>query len=75
MCTDSFCCAQLGDVLVLVGWYMLCKNWVPWLVPLAVLLSVVFVLIPRVEQSLSDRFGDEWREYSKKTACFIPLIY
>ncbi len=46
-------------------------NWV--FAGLAVLVIVGFqVRVPREEQMLIDRFGDEYREYMKKTGRFLP---
>ena len=46
-------------------------NWIPIIV--AVGGAVIFVMrVPREEQMMLERFGDEYREYMKRTARFLP---
>jgi protein-S-isoprenylcysteine O-methyltransferase Ste14 len=46
-------------------------NWVPIIV--AVGGAVIFVMrVPREEQMMLERFGDEYREYMKRTGRFLP---
>ena len=54
--------ASLGFVLA---------NWVPVIfAPLAVL--ILMARVPREEQMMIERFGDEYREYMKRTGRFLP---
>ncbi len=46
-------------------------NWV--LIVFAVCLAVIVVArVPREEQMMLERFGDEYREYMKRTGRFLP---
>lgn len=46
-------------------------NWIP--IIFAVSAAVIFVArIPREEQMMLERFGDEYREYMKRTGKFLP---
>lgn len=46
-------------------------NWIP--IIFAVSAVAIFVArVPREEQMMLDRFGDEYREYMKKTGRFLP---
>ena len=46
-------------------------NWVP--IVFAVWVAVILVTrVPREEQMMLERFGDEYREYMKRTGRFLP---
>lgn len=64
-----------GDVVLFTGWAMLTQ--VPWLyaIPLVMLLGFVFLHVPAQDRYLEDRYGDEYRDYAKRTAKLIPFLY
>jgi len=37
--------------------------------------NFVFIIIPSLDRYLEKKYKDEFRDYSKKTKKFIPLIY
>jgi len=46
-------------------------NWIP--IIFAVWAAVILVArVPREEQMMLDQFGDEYREYMKRTGRFLP---
>jgi len=56
----------------LVGLGLVIANWIP----LAVTALVAIFLglrVQREEQMMVERFGDEYREYMKRTGRFLPL--
>jgi len=44
-------------------------------ISLAMALNFVFVIIPRLDKYLSDKYGEEFKAYAGKTKKFIPGIY
>jgi len=64
-----------GDVVWLAGWALLTLN--PWAFTLPALaaLSFVFFFIPSLGAYLSERYGDEYDDWSARTKKLIPLLY
>ena len=50
---------------------LVATNWLP-LLPALVLITIIYAQIPKEELMLIDRFGDEYREYMKRTPRIIP---
>ncbi|MGA2199614.1 MAG: hypothetical protein ABSG45_06720 [Nitrososphaerales archaeon] len=46
-------------------------NWL-LLLPALVLITTIYGQIPKEERMLMDRFGEEYREYMKRTPRIIP---
>ena len=44
-------------------------------IPLIMAVIFVFNIIPSLDRYLEKKYKDEFRDYSKKTKKFIPLIY
>jgi protein-S-isoprenylcysteine O-methyltransferase Ste14 len=59
-----------------LGWVvslgLVVANWVP-LIFAAWVAILVLMRVPREEQMMVERFGDEYREYMKRTGRFFPL--
>ncbi|MCJ8346608.1 DUF1295 domain-containing protein [bacterium] len=64
-----------GDVLLFCGWCLFSYNLWSLILPLFMGFSFVFFHIPALDAYLSQRYGDPFETYSKKTKKFIPFIY
>ena len=53
---------------------MLLPNWMVGLCAPTVLVALLAVRIPREEQMMIETFGDDYRDYMKRTARFIPGV-
>ena len=64
----------LGDLLIFIGWYLLTRNWIPFIMPLLMIYSFYKEYIPEIEDFLAQEFGDEWKEYERNVKPMIPFI-
>ncbi len=64
-----------GDMVSFSGWALL--TGVVWsiLVPLGMTAGFVFSQIPGLDAYLEQRYGDEFRDYAKRTKKLIPFLY
>jgi protein-S-isoprenylcysteine O-methyltransferase Ste14 len=64
-----------GDTLLFTGFAIITRS--PWalIVPALMCLLFVSVNIPMLDKYLAEKYGDEFEEYSKRTAKFIPWVY
>jgi protein-S-isoprenylcysteine O-methyltransferase Ste14 len=61
--------------LLFLGWGMLIKDINPTTVNITGLLSIAVYLTCKVEErEMISRFGDEYRDYMKKTKLWIPGV-
>jgi len=61
----------LGAFTFIVALALVAANWLV-LLPALVLITIIYRQISREEAMLIDRFGDEYREYMKRTPRIIP---
>jgi protein-S-isoprenylcysteine O-methyltransferase Ste14 len=52
---------------------LVAANWFMGLASLSVL-SMLLVRLPKEEEKLIERFGDEYREYIKRTGRLLPKL-
>ena len=64
-----------GDVVLFTGLAMVTHSLNMLAIPLIMMVNFVFNIIPSLDRYLEKKYGDEFRDYSKKTKKFIPLIY
>jgi protein-S-isoprenylcysteine O-methyltransferase Ste14 len=64
-----------GDTVLFTGWVLLTHNIWTLLFPVLMGYSFVIYHIPGLDSYLLNRYGDEFKEYSKKTKKFIPKVY
>lgn len=64
-----------GDTVLFTGWAILTHSWVALGVPVFMASSFVFYHIPALDAYLEERYGAEFKRYSKDTAKFIPYVY
>jgi len=63
----------LGAFIFLAAQALLAANLFT-LVPTVALLTLLYAQLPEEESMLIDRFGDEYREYMKRTPRFMPSL-
>jgi len=65
----------LGDTLLFTGFALVTRS--PWalIVPALMCLLFIFVNIPMLDKYLAEKYGEEFEEYGKRTARFIPYVY
>ena len=64
-----------GDIVLFTGLAMVTHSLSILVIPLIMVVNFVFNIIPSLDRYLEKKYKDEFREYSRKTKKFIPLIY
>ena len=64
-----------GDIVLFTGFAMVTHSLSMLVIPLVMAVNFVFNIIPSLDRYLEKKYKDEFRDYSKKTKKFIPLIY
>ena len=64
-----------GDIVLFTGLAMATHSLSMLVIPLIMAVIFVFNIIPSLDRYLEKKYKDEFRDYSKKTKKFIPLIY
>jgi protein-S-isoprenylcysteine O-methyltransferase Ste14 len=62
-----------GSFVFIIAMSLLASNLL-LLLPSLFLITVIYMQIPKEESMLIDRFGDEYREYMKRTPRIIPRL-
>jgi len=63
-----------GDVLLFSGLSILTGTYWTLVIPIGMLLNFIAFVIPSLDSYLSQKYGDEFKEYSKNTKKIIPYI-
>jgi len=63
----------LGSFTFIIALAFVASNWL-LLLPALALVALIYTLISKEEATLLERFGDEYREYMKRTPCLIPKL-
>jgi steroid 5-alpha reductase family enzyme len=64
-----------GDIVLFAGLALVTHTLSMLVIPLMMAVNFVFIIIPSLDKYLEKKYKDEFRDYSKKTKKFIPLIY
>jgi len=64
-----------GDIVLFAGLAMVTHSLSMLVIPLIMAANFIFNIIPSLDRYLERKYKDEFRDYSKKTKKFIPLIY
>jgi protein-S-isoprenylcysteine O-methyltransferase Ste14 len=64
----------LAFFLMQVAVLLLTSNWFIGLCGIAIIISVIAIRVPEEERRLVDQFGDEYREYMKRTWRYFPRL-
>ncbi len=54
---------------------LLVHNWISGLASLVIFISVYLLRVPREERVMLNEFGDEYREYMKRTGRVLPRLW
>ena len=60
----------LGAFVFIIALALVAANWLV-LLPALALITIIYAQVGKEELMLTDRFGDEYREYMKRTPRFI----
>ena len=63
----------LGALIFIIAVGLVAANWL-LVISSLVLITVICMQVGKEERMLIDRFGDEYREYMKRTPRFIPKL-
>lgn len=61
--------------LVTVVYFMISANWLIGLVWIGWIVGTVVTMIRDEETALTEKFGDAYREYMKRTGRFLPRLF
>ena len=64
-----------GDIVLFTGLAMVSHSLGMLVIPLMMTLNFIFNIIPTLDKYLEKKYKEEFRDYSRKTKKFIPLIY
>jgi len=64
-----------GDIVLFTGLAMVTHSLSMLVVPVIMAVNFVFNIIPSLDRYLEKKYKDEFRDFSRKTKKFIPLIY
>lgn len=64
-----------GDVVLFLGLALVTGRLSMVVIPLVMALNFVFVIIPRKETYLAQKYGSQFSDYAKQTRRLVPFIY
>jgi protein-S-isoprenylcysteine O-methyltransferase Ste14 len=64
----------LAFFLMQISVLLLTSNWFIGLCGIAIIISVIAIRVPEEERRLVEQFGDEYREYMKRTWRYFPRL-
>jgi len=65
----------LGDIVWALGWALLTRNGWALIIPTAAAAGFVFMFIPKLSEYLSNRYGEQYEAWSRRTKRLIPCVY
>jgi protein-S-isoprenylcysteine O-methyltransferase Ste14 len=65
----------LAFLLMQISVLLLTANWFIGLCGIAIIISVIAIRVPIEEKLLIEQFGDEYRNYMKRTGRFLPKLF
>jgi protein-S-isoprenylcysteine O-methyltransferase Ste14 len=64
-----------GDLLWVVAYAIITRNWYSFLIPVMLFFFFVFFNIPKLDNYLAAKYGKQFDDYRSKTKKLIPFIY
>jgi len=64
-----------GDILWVIGYAMVSKNWYSITIPVFLFVFFAFYNAPKLDKYLKEKYGQQYDEYAKKTKMLIPFIF
>ncbi|NOH02147.1 MAG: isoprenylcysteine carboxylmethyltransferase family protein [Chloroflexi bacterium] len=62
----------LAFLLMQISVLLLTSNWLIGFCGIAIIVSVIAIRVPEEEKMLIEQFGDEYRNYTKRTGALLP---
>lgn len=64
-----------GDLLWVGAYAILTRNWFSACIPLLLFFFFAFFNAPKLDKYLSDKYGEDYEKYARKTKMLIPFLY
>ena len=64
-----------GDSIMFIGFAIITQNAMSFIPVAIIVLNLVFLQIPRLDDHLKIKYGADFLEYERKTKKFIPFIF
>lgn len=64
-----------GDIILFTGVALITLQFSMLFIPLAMTMNFIFIIIPRLDKYLAQKYGDEFQEYADKTKKLVPELY
>jgi steroid 5-alpha reductase family enzyme len=64
-----------GDSIMFIGFAIVTQNATSFIPVIIIILNLIFLQIPQLDEHLKNKYGAEFLEYERKTKKFIPFIY
>jgi len=64
-----------GDLLWVTGYAIITRNLFSFIIPVFLFCFFVFFNIPKLDEHLKSKYGDQFEEWRKRTKRFIPFVY
>jgi protein-S-isoprenylcysteine O-methyltransferase Ste14 len=65
----------LGDILWIIAYSMITKNWYAALIPVFIFCFFAFYNAPKLDKYLKGKYGSDYDDYARKTKILIPFLY
>ncbi len=64
-----------GDSVMFTGFAVVTQTPMSFVPVVAIVLNLIFLQIPQLDQHLKQKYGEEFEEYASKTKKFIPYVF
>ena len=64
-----------GDLLWVIGYAMLTRNWYAAFIPALLFIFFAFFNAPKLDEYLKEKYGKDYDKYAQKTKMLIPFLY
>jgi protein-S-isoprenylcysteine O-methyltransferase Ste14 len=64
-----------GDIVLFTGIALITHSLSMLVIPMIMAANFVFFIIPSLDRYLEKKYGDQFKDYSKKSKKLIPMIY
>ena len=64
-----------GDVLWVVSYAIITKNWYSIIIPILLFIFFAFYNAPKLDKYLKQKYGADYDKYAERTKMLVPFIY
>jgi steroid 5-alpha reductase family enzyme len=64
-----------GDIVLFTGLSIVCGSVTLLVIPLFMTLNFIFFIIPQLDKYLDGKYGDDFKQYARRTRKLVPWIY